>query len=71
MMSFALALCTHVAMLVLLILVTKITVEFTEIKVMSQEVYEDRVSAERVKGMLGNVSDTSGSTSIFDSNTGG
>ena len=50
---------------------TKITVEFTEIKVMSQEVYEDRVSAERVKGMLGNVSDTSGSPSIFDSNTGG
>ena len=38
---------------------------------MSQEVYEDRVSAERVKGMLGNVSDTSGSPSIFDSNTGG
>jgi len=50
---------------------TKLGLEFTEIKVMTQEVYEDRVSAEKVKGMLGTVSDTSGSPSLFDSTTGG
>ena len=38
---------------------------------MSQEVYEDRVSAEKVKGMLGTVTDSSGSPSLFDSTTGG
>ena len=38
---------------------------------MSQEVYEDRVAPKKVQGMLGSVSDTSGSPSLFDSSTGG
>ena len=50
---------------------SKISVDFTEIKLMTQEVYEDRVAPEKVKGMLGTVTDTSGSPSLFDSQTGG
>ena len=50
---------------------TKLSLEFTEIKIMTQEVYEDRVSPEKVKGMLGTVTDTSGSPSLFDYTTGG
>jgi len=50
---------------------SKISLDFTEIKLMTQEVYEDRVAPEKVKGMLGTVTDTSGSPSLFDSTTGG
>tara|TARA_A100000164_G_C21939319_1_gene789761 strand:+ start:1032 stop:2132 length:1101 start_codon:yes stop_codon:yes gene_type:complete len=50
---------------------TKISCEFTEIKVMSQEVYESRVAPEKVQGRLGSISDESGSPSILDSSTGG
>lgn len=50
---------------------SKLSIDFTEIKVMSQEVYEDRVAPKKVQGMLGTVSDTSGSPSLFDSSTGG
>ena len=50
---------------------SKLSIDFTEIKVMSQEVYEDRVAPKKVQGMLGSVSDTSGSPSLFDSSTGG
>ena len=38
---------------------------------MTQEVYQDRVAHDKVKGMLGTVTDTSGSPSLFDSQTGG
>ncbi len=50
---------------------TSIDLKFQEIKLMSQEVYIDRVAPELVAKMLGDVSDPSGSPSLFDSSTGG